>query len=34
MEALAITFVWGSIIVAGLIVWINTKSGKKWLEEL
>jgi hypothetical protein len=34
MEALAITFIWLSIIVAGMIIWVNTKSGKEWLKDL
>lgn len=34
MEMLAITFAWGTAIAVGLIVWFNTKSGKKWLEDL
>lgn len=34
METLAITFAWGTIVAIGLIIWFNTKSGKKWLQEL
>lgn len=34
MEALAITFGILAIIVTGIIVWLNTKPGKKWLESL
>lgn len=34
MEALIFTFSILSVIVTGIIVWLNTKSGKKWLESL
>ena len=34
MEMLAVTFVWFSIIVTGMIIWIHTKRGKRWLDEL
>jgi len=34
MEALAFTFAWGTLIVAGLIIWSNTKSGKRWIDNL
>lgn len=34
MEVLAFVFAAGSIIVGGILLWTNTKKGKKWLESL
>lgn len=31
---LILTFAVGSLIGIGLIIWLNTKSGKKWLKSL
>ncbi len=33
-EMLGVVFTIGVIIGAGILIWLNTKSGKKWLEEL
>lgn len=34
MDGLTMFFMFTSIIVAAIMVWINTKSGKKWLNSL
>lgn len=34
MESLAFTFGICSVIVAGMIIWTYTPSGKRWLENL
>jgi hypothetical protein len=34
METLTIIFAIGSVIGVGLILWTNTKKGKKWLQDL
>lgn len=34
MDQLTATFLVGSVIVVGLIVFTYTKPGKKWLKEL
>ncbi len=34
MNMLGVVFTIGVIIGAGILIWLNTKSGKKWLEEL
>lgn len=34
MDFMIAFFTVGSIIAAGIAIWINTKSGKKWLESL
>ena len=34
MEMLGFTYFIGCIIGGGILIWLNTKSGKKWLEEL
>lgn len=34
MIHLAFAFLFLSIIATGIIVWLNTKSGKKWLASL
>lgn len=34
METLTIIFAIGSVISVGLILWTNTKKGKKWLQNL
>jgi len=34
MDFVTIMFVTIAVIGAGIALWINTKSGKKWLENL
>ena len=34
MDMLAATFIIGSVIDAAILIWLNTKSGKKWKENL
>ncbi len=34
MDFMITFFTVGSIIATGIAIWINTKSGKKWLESL
>ena len=34
MEALLFTFSVLSVVVTGIIIWLNTKWGKKWLKSL
>ncbi len=34
MYMLAITYIVGSVIGIGILVGLNTKSGKKWLDSL
>lgn len=34
MDFMIAFFLTGSIIAIGIAIWINTKSGKKWLESL
>lgn len=34
MIALALTFVWLTIVAGAFALWLNTKGGKKWLENL
>ncbi len=34
MDFLIMFFSAGLIIAGGIAIWINTKSGKKWLENL
>ena len=34
MESLALTFAVLSVIMAAFVIWLNTKSGKKWLRNL
>ncbi len=34
MEALAVVYGVGALIVGGLYLWTFTKSGKKWLKNL
>ncbi len=34
MNMLAITYIIGSLIGIGILIWLNTKSGKKWKENL
>lgn len=34
MEVLALTFLFLSVIATGIMIWLNTKSGKKWLNGL
>ena len=34
METLTIIFAIGSVIGVSLILWTNTKKGKKWLQDL
>lgn len=34
METLTIIFAIGSVSGVGLILWTNTKKGKKWLQNL
>ena len=29
-----LTYLVGCIIGGGILIWLNTKSGKKWLKEL
>lgn len=34
MDMLAITYITGTVIGAVFLIWLYTKSGKKWLESL
>lgn len=34
MESLTALFIVGSIVCIGIIIWFQTKSGKKWLKDL
>ncbi len=34
MDMLAATYIIGSIIGVGILVWLSTKAGKKWLQNL
>lgn len=34
MDYLITLFSVGSIICIGILIWMNTKSGKKWLQSL
>ena len=34
MEMLGLTYLVGIIIGGGFLIWLNTKSGKKWLANL
>lgn len=34
MNGLTIIFIFTSAIGAGIAIWLNTKSGKKWLANL
>ena len=34
MDALGFIFTVGIVVVGGIILWTNTKSGKQWLEGL
>lgn len=34
MDGLTIIFVLASVVGASIAIWINTKSGKKWLKSL
>lgn len=34
MNGLTIIFIFTSAIGAGIAIWLNTKSGKKWLTNL
>lgn len=34
MDAMLLTMTGVAIIAVGIAIWINTKSGKKWLQEL
>ncbi len=34
MDMLAATYIIGSIIGLGILVWLYTKSGKRWLQNL
>ena len=34
MDALGFIFTVGIVIVGGLLIWTNTKSGKEWLKNL
>lgn len=34
MNMLAATFLIGSVIGVAILIWLHTKSGKKWLNEL
>lgn len=34
MEMLALTYIIGSVIGLVILIWLNTKSGKRWKEKL
>lgn len=34
MDMMALTYVIGCVIAGGILIWLNTKSGKKWLANL
>ena len=34
MDAMLFTMTGVAIIALGMAIWLNTKSGKKWLDEL
>ena len=34
MDFLSLVYTIGTIITSGILIWVKTKSGKKWLREL